>query len=48
MTTVREDTGAMGRLAADLLFGMIAGRKKLVEEIRLEPELIIRKSTQPV
>jgi len=48
LTTVRENTQAMGRLAVDLLFRMIAGRKKVIEEIRLEPELVIRKSTKSV
>ena len=48
LTTAKENTRDMGEKAAEILFRMIEKRKEIVEKIKLEPELVIRKSTRPV
>jgi len=48
LTTVREDTQAMGEKAAEILFRMIDKKEKIVERIKLETKLIIRKSMRPI
>lgn len=48
LTTVREDTKTMGGKAAEILFCMIDKGEKIVEEVKLQTALIIRKSTQSV
>ncbi|WP_243737522.1 LacI family DNA-binding transcriptional regulator [Blastococcus xanthinilyticus] len=45
LTTVRQPIEAMGRAAIDLLVGQIAGASVTHDELRFEPELVVRGST---
>jgi DNA-binding LacI/PurR family transcriptional regulator len=45
LTTVRQPIEAMGRAAIDLLVGQIAGGAVTHDELRFEPELVVRGST---
>jgi DNA-binding LacI/PurR family transcriptional regulator len=45
LTTVRQPLAHMGRLAAQTLLGRIEGEKDFAQEIRIEPELVVRQST---
>ena len=45
LTTVRQPLAHMGRLAAQTLLARIEGEKDSPPEIRIEPELVVRKST---
>jgi DNA-binding LacI/PurR family transcriptional regulator len=47
MTTVRQPLSKMGRIAAQTLVDRIEDRAPFVEEIAIEPELIVRASTGP-
>jgi DNA-binding LacI/PurR family transcriptional regulator len=49
LTTMRQPTEAMGRIAAQLLVDMVEGRTRPeeAEDVVLQPELIIRSSTAP-
>ena len=45
LTTVRQPIEAMGRAAIDMLVGEINGAEVSHDELRFEPELVVRKST---
>ena len=45
LTTVRQPIESMGRAAIDLLVGQIAGTQVSHDELRFEPELVVRGST---
>jgi len=47
MTTVRQPLSKMGRIAAQTLVDRIEDRAPFVEEIAIEPELVVRASTGP-
>jgi DNA-binding LacI/PurR family transcriptional regulator len=48
LTTVRQPIEAMGRAAIDLLVAQIAGAAVTHDELRFEPELVVRGSTARV
>ena len=47
LTTVRQPIERMGRAAIDLLVGEISGATVTHDELRFEPELVVRGSTAP-
>ena len=47
LTTVRQPIEAMGRMVIDLLVGQMAGQAVPHDELRFEPELVVRGSTGP-
>ncbi len=48
LTTVRQPIESMGRMVIDLLLAQMAGRHVPLDELRFEPELVVRGSTGPV
>ncbi len=46
LTTVRENVTSMAEKSVNILFRMIEGKKKIIEKIKLKPELIVRESTK--
>ncbi len=49
LTTVRQPIEAMGRMVIELLVSQMAGRHACtLDELRFEPELVVRGSTGPV
>jgi DNA-binding LacI/PurR family transcriptional regulator len=48
LTTVRQPIEPMGRMAIELLSGLIAGTPISQDELLFEPELVVRNSTGPV
>jgi DNA-binding LacI/PurR family transcriptional regulator len=48
LTTVRQPIEAMGRMVIDLLLRQMAGTPVPQDEVRFEPELVVRGSTAPV
>jgi LacI family transcriptional regulator len=47
LTTVRQDIQAIGRETVDRLFGLIGGKYAELEQVWIQPELIVRQSTGP-
>jgi DNA-binding LacI/PurR family transcriptional regulator len=47
ITTVRQPLHKMGEIAAETLVARIEGKNDFPEEIRIEPEFIVRESTGP-
>ena len=47
LTTVRQPIDAMARMALELLVGQMAGTAVPSDELRFEPELVVRGSTGP-
>jgi LacI family transcriptional regulator len=47
ITTVRQPLQKMGEIAAETLVARIEGEENFPEEIRIEPEFIVRESTGP-
>jgi DNA-binding LacI/PurR family transcriptional regulator len=47
LTTVRQPLVKMGRIAAQTLLDRIEDRESFVQEIAIEPELVLRSSTAP-
>jgi DNA-binding LacI/PurR family transcriptional regulator len=47
LTTVRQPLAKMGRIAAQTLLDRIEERASFVQEIAIEPELVLRSSTAP-
>jgi DNA-binding LacI/PurR family transcriptional regulator len=47
LTTVRQPIEPMGRMAIELLSGLIAGTPISQDELLFEPELVVRNSTGP-
>jgi LacI family transcriptional regulator len=47
LTTVRQDTHAMGRKAAELLLRRMVGEAAKAHTVRLAPTLVVRESTAP-
>jgi LacI family transcriptional regulator len=47
LTTVRQPLVKMGRMAAETLVDRIEKRSSFHQDIRVEPELILRRSTAP-
>ena len=47
LTTVRQPLLKMGRIAAQTLLDRIEERSEYVQEIAIEPELVVRKSSAP-
>jgi len=48
LTTIRQPLAEMGRLAAQCVLNRLHGTKKFLEQITVEPQLIVRESTQAV
>ena len=48
LTTIRQPLADMGRLAAQCILNRLRGTKKFLEEITVEPQLIVRESTQAI
>ena len=48
LTTVRQPIEPMGRMVIELLSGQMAGQPVPLDELRFEPELVVRGSTGPV
>ena len=48
LTTVRQPIEPMGRMAIELLNGLIGGTSISQDEMLFEPELVVRNSTGPV
>jgi len=48
LTTVREDPETIGEKATNMLLRMIEEKKRIIERIRLKPQLIVRKSTRKI
>jgi DNA-binding LacI/PurR family transcriptional regulator len=46
LTTIRQPLSNMGRIAAQCLLNRIHGTERFREEIMVEPELVVRESTQ--
>jgi LacI family transcriptional regulator len=47
LTTVRQPLVKMGRMAAETLVDRIEKRSSFLQDIRVEPELVLRRSTAP-
>jgi len=47
LTTVRQPLGRMGQLAAETVISMIENSQEYVNEIAIEPTLVVRESTGP-
>ena len=48
LTTVRQPIEPMGRMVIELLVSQMAGVAVTLDELRFEPELVVRGSTGPV
>jgi DNA-binding LacI/PurR family transcriptional regulator len=48
LTTIRQPLAEMGRLAAQCVLNRLHGTKKFSDQITVEPQLIVRESTQAV
>ena len=48
LTTIRQPLAEMGRLAAQCVLNRLHGTKKSLEQIIVEPQLMVRESTQPI
>ncbi len=48
LTTVRQPIEPMGRMVIELLVNQMAGVSVTLDELRFEPELVVRGSTGPV
>jgi DNA-binding LacI/PurR family transcriptional regulator len=48
LTTIRQPLADMGRLAAQCVLNRLHGTKKSLEQITVEPQLIVRESTQSI
>ena len=48
LTTVRQPIEPMGRMVIELLVSQMAGGTVTLDELRFEPELVVRGSTGPV
>jgi LacI family transcriptional regulator len=46
LTTIRQPLSNMGRIAAQCLLNRLHGTERFREEIMVEPELVVRESTQ--
>jgi DNA-binding LacI/PurR family transcriptional regulator len=45
LTTIRQPLEEMGRIAAKTVVGLIDGQEEYVQEIAVEPKLVVRGST---
>jgi LacI family transcriptional regulator len=45
LTTIRQPLEEMGRIAAKTVVGLIDGQEEYVQEISVEPKLVVRGST---
>ena len=48
LTTIRQPLAEMGRLAAQCVLNRLHGTKKFLEQITVEPQLMVRESTQAI
>lgn len=48
LTTVREYPDLIGKYAFDIIFEMISTGKRIIKQVRLKPDLIVRASTKPL
>jgi LacI family transcriptional regulator len=47
LTTVRQPLTDMGRVAAEMLWGLVEGQRMRTQRMELATELIVRESTAP-
>jgi LacI family transcriptional regulator len=48
LTTIRQPLANMGRMAAQCVLNRIHGRERFRKQIIVEPELVVRESTQAI
>jgi len=48
LSTIRQDLGALGKLAVDILQEVIMGKQEKARQITIPPEFILRESTAPM
>ena len=47
LTTVRQPLRRMGEIAAEMIVSQIDGKEGLADNVKVEPEFVIRRSTGP-